>query len=110
MFQCGDHEIPKYDPNGEDGKYSFLCLENGYFIPTRELDLVRRVQEGKMSVNLQIKMWAEDLGNLLMPKELYSYCKNYPSWVYKATMEQTKQRFMKEIGFIPTFMKLGDIT
>lgn len=106
MLQCGDHEIPTYDPNGEEGKYSFVCLENGLFIPTKELELVRRAMEGKMSVNLQIKLWAEDVGILLMPNELFGYCRGYPDWVFKAVMEQSQKRVMKEIGFIPSFMTI----
>lgn len=77
-------------------------------MPTREWDLVKSAQEGKMSVNLQMKMWSEDVGYLLMPEELWSYCKNYPLWVFKGTMEQAKKRIMKDIGFIPTYMKVWD--
>jgi hypothetical protein len=109
IFECHEGYLPKNDPTGEDGKYSFLCLENGCLVPTREWDLVKRVQEGKMSVNLQMKMWAEDVGFLLMPKELLTYCDGYPEWVFKGTMEQAKKRILKEMGFIPTFMKVGDI-
>lgn len=109
MLQCGDHEIPKYDPNGEEGKYSFVCLENGYKIPTKEHSLVKRAYEGKMSVNLQMKLWAEDIGILLMPGELYEYCKRYPEWIFKGTMEQAKRRIVKEIGFIPSFMEHGRV-
>ena len=93
---------------GEDGQFSFVCLENGIKMPTREWELVKRVQEGKMSINLQMKMWAEDVGYLLMPNELWSYCKDYPLWVFRGTMEQSKKRIMKEVGFIPTFMRVGD--
>ena len=110
MLQCGEHEIPIYSPNGEDGKYSFVCLENGLFVPTFELELVKRVQEGKMSVNLQMKLWSDDVGILLMPDELLEYCKGMPKWVFSGTMNQSKKRIMKEIGFIPSFMKLGDLT
>jgi hypothetical protein len=105
MLQCGDHEIPKYDLNGEEGKYSFLCLENGVFVPTKELELVKRVQEGKMSVNLQMKLWAEDVGILLMPNELESYCVGMPKWVFKGTIEQAKKRVIREVGFVPTWLK-----
>jgi hypothetical protein len=110
MLQCGNHEIPIYDPEGEDGKYSFVCLENGMFVPTKEWDLVKRVMEGKKSVNLQIKLWANDLGYLLMPDELSNYCKEYPKWVFKATMEQAQKRIIKEVGFIPSFVRFGDVT
>jgi hypothetical protein len=105
MLQCGDHELPTYDFNGEDGKYSFVCLENGLFVPTRELDLVRRVLEGKKSINLQIKLWSEDVGHLLMPDELFGYCRGFPEWVFKATIEQSQKRFLNEMGYVPFFMK-----
>jgi hypothetical protein len=104
ILQCGAHDLPPYDPNGEDAKYSFLCLENGYKVLTKDIEILRKVLNGKMSVNLQIKLWAEDIGVLLMPDELYSYCKDYPLWAFNATMEQAKQRIVKELGFVPTFM------
>lgn len=107
MLQCGDHEIPTYDPNGECGKYSFLCLENGIFVPTQELDILRRVMNGKMSINLQMKLWSEDVGLFLMPKELSEYCQGYPEWVFRGTLEQSKRRYMKEIGFVPSFIKVA---
>lgn len=110
LFECGNHELPPYDPNGEDGKFSFVCLENGYKIPTREYEVVKRVQEGKMSVNLQMKLWAEDVGFLLMPDELYEYCRGLPCWVFTGTMEQAKKRIMKEVGYVPTFMRFGDVS
>lgn len=110
MFQCGNHELPSYDPNGEDAKYTFLCLENGYKVPTKEIEIVRKVLNGKMSVNLQIKLWAEDIGFLLMPDELYSYCKEYPPWVFNATMEQAKRKIIKEVGYVPSFMRFGDVS
>lgn len=105
IFECHPGYLPKDDPNGEEGKYSFLCLENGRLVPTKEWELVKRVQEGKMSVNLQMKMWSEDLGVLLMPKELWTYCEGYPEWVFRGTIEQGKRRILKEVGFIPTFMR-----
>ena len=110
LFECGGHELPIYDPNGEDGQFSFLCLENGNKVPTKEYELVKRVLEGKMSVNLQIKLWAEDVGFLLMPVELRTYCREYPEWVFQATMEQAKKRIMKEMGYIPSFMRFEDVS
>jgi hypothetical protein len=107
LFECHPALLPKSDPNGEDGKYSFLCLENGCLVPTKEWELVKRVQEGKMSVNLQIKLWSEDVGYLLMPEELLIYCKGYPEWVFHSTMEQSKRRILKDVGFIPSFMLVG---
>lgn len=110
LFECHEGYLPKNDPNGEEGKYSFLCLENGILTPTREWDLVKRVQEGKMSVNLQMKLWSEDVGVLLMPDELKTYCKGYPEWVFKGTIEQSKRRILNEVGFVPTFIQraMGD--
>ena len=76
-------------------------------IPTKEYELVKRVQEGKKSVNLQIKLWAEDIGVLLMPMELNEYCKEkYPVWVFKSTILQAQKRYIDSIGFIPTFCKI----
>lgn len=106
IFECHPDELPLYDPNGEEGKFSFVCLENGIKMPTREWDLVKRVQEGKESINLQMKLWAEDVGFLLMPDELREYCKDYPEWVFQGTMRQAQKRIVKEWGFVPTFMKV----
>jgi len=105
-LQCSDYLLPKYDPNGEDGKYTFVCMENGLFVPTKEFELVKRVQEGKMSVNLQIKLWSEDIGILLMPIELREYCKGMPTWVYISTINQSKKRFLKDVGFVPSFVSM----
>ena len=106
MLQCGDHEVPPYDPKGEDGKFCFVCLENGLFVPTRERELVQRVLEGKKSINLQIKLWSEDVGILLMPDELRQYCQGMPEWVFKGVMEQVHKKTLIEVGFIPTFLQL----
>lgn len=115
MLECHPGYLPKHDPNGEEGKYSFLCLENGYLVPTREWDLVKRAQEGKESVNLQIKLWSEGMWDkqlqspLFFPKEISEYCRGYPHWVFKAVIEQTKKRVLDDLGYIPTWLKLGDL-
>ena len=102
----------KMDPNGEDGMYCFLCWENGYDVPTREPELVQRAVEGKQSINLQIKMWCEGMWDkqlqcpLFFPQEIREYCKNYPNWVFRAVIEQTKKRVLDDIGFIPTWLKI----
>lgn len=106
IFQCNDHELPTYDINGETAKYSFLCLENGIKLPTKEWELLKRIQEGKKSVNLQMKLWAEDVGDILFPNELKEYCNDYPDWVFKGTMNQAEKKIFEKIGFIPTFMKI----
>ena len=90
-------------------------MENGVMVPTREWDLVKRVQEGKMSLNLQIKMWSEAMWDkqlqcpLFFPSEIAEYCRDYPKWVYKAVIEQTKKSLLRDIGFIPTWLRVGDI-
>ena len=84
--------------------FCFLCWENGISVPTKEPEMVRKAIEGKMSVNLQIKLWSEDIGILLMPEELLEYCKEYPKWVFDAVLEQSRKRYMKEVGFVPTFL------
>lgn len=115
LFECHPGLLPPNDPNGEDGKYSFLCLENGIMCPTREWDLVKRAQEGKESVNLQIKLWSEGMWDrqlqcpLFFPHEIREYCLGYPEWVYKSVINQTKKRVLDDIGFIPTWLKVGDI-
>lgn len=82
--------------------------------PTREWDLVKSAQEGKESVNLQIKLWSEGVWDrqlqcpLFFPEEIFEYCRGYPSWVFKSVMEQTKKRVMTDLGWIPTWLKRGD--
>jgi hypothetical protein len=105
------HRELEYDSTGEEGKYCFLCWENGLRIPTKEPKLVKSGIEGKMSVNLQIKMWSESMWDhnlqcpLLFPSELREYCKGMPEWVYNSTIEQTKRRVLNDVGFIPTWLK-----
>lgn len=81
-------------------------------MPTREWDLVKRVQEGKMSINLQMKMWAESMWDknleccLLFPDELREYCKDYPKWVFRGTLEQGKKRILElNDGYVPSFIR-----
>ena len=107
MLDVADHELPKEDlQNGSSALVCFWNLENGIkTIKTNQYDLLKRVIEGKKSVNLQIKLWAEDIGVLLMPSELQKYCKDMPSWVYDATIKQAQKRYLQEVGFIPTFLK-----
>lgn len=82
--------------------------------PTREWNLVKRAQEGKESVNLQIKLWSEGVWDrqlgcpLFYPEEIFEYCRGYPKWVFKSVMEQTKKRVMTDLGWIPTWLKRGD--
>lgn len=84
-------------------------------MPTKEPDLVRKAIEGKESVNLQIKIWSEGMwdGQLQMPPffphEIREYCQGYPSWVYQAVINQTKKRVLEDLGFVPTWLKVGDI-
>lgn len=117
IFECHPGMLPPNDPNGEDGKFTFLCMENGIHIPTKEWELVKRVQEGKMSINLQMKMWTEMLWDknlgcpLLFPDELKEYCQGMPEWVYKGTMNQAKSVILEHVGFLPTWFRkgLGDV-
>lgn len=104
----------EYDPHGEEGKYCFLCWENGIKVSTRDPDLVKKAIEGKESINLQIKIWSEGLWDrqlqmpLFFPHEIHEYCRGYPSWVYQAVINQTKKRVLEDLGFVPTWLKVGD--
>ena len=72
-------EIVIYDINGVDGKEAFFQFDsNGIIKPTKHPNLLYQLLKIKASVNLHIKMYAEDRANFLMSKtELRGICFKY---------------------------------
>lgn len=80
---------------------------HGKTVPCRELDVLSKVMRSKKSVNLQVRLWAEDIadGMLLRQSELLDYTHKWPEWVFRATMEQAAKLLRKTIGFVPRFAR-----
>lgn len=80
---------------------------HGKILACREADLLSKVIRSKKSVNLQIKLWAEDMadGMILTQSELVEYVHGWPSWVMTAVIEQAGKIALEKIGFIPRFAR-----
>jgi hypothetical protein len=105
-----------YDPNGYSALECWWAKDtHGKTLPCREPELLAKVIRSKLSVNLQIKLWAEDIadGMLLGQSELLEYVHGWPDWVFRATMEQAGKLATQTIGFAPRFARadymLGNI-
>lgn len=101
---------PRANPNGKTAlECWFLRDTHGKTEPCREIEMLQKVERSKQSLNLQVKLWAEDIANpvglLLTREELAGYCKKLPPWVFRATMQQAGKLLMDRIGFIPSFAK-----
>ena len=81
---------------------------HGKIVPCREPEVLAKVLRSKKSVNLQIKLWAEDLaqGILLAQNELIDYVAGWPNWVLAATMQQAAKIAKNQIGFVPRFLRI----
>lgn len=106
------HEIGaaiKADPNGQSARTCFTHFDtHGKIIPCREPEEFARLLRAKKSVNLQIKLWAEDVASgLLTQKELIDYTHRWPDWVLRAVFNQAARICQKQIGFVPRFARLG---
>jgi hypothetical protein len=97
---------------GAEGGYtaieSWWALDtHGEALPCLEPELLAKVIRSKKSVNLQVRMWAEDIadGMLLRQSELIEYAHGWPSWVLRAVMEQASRISEKAMGFVPRFAR-----
>jgi len=94
------------DPNGYSALECWWAKDtHGKTLPCREPELLAKVIRSKQSVNLQVKLWAEDVadGMLLRQAELVEYVHNWPEWVLRAVMEQAGKITVETIGFVPRF-------
>ena len=92
----------------------FLLDTHGKNAPCREPEVLSKAMRGKQSWNLQIKMWAESLAEgTLFQWELVDYCHGLPTWIFDATMNQSRKILKgmtapdgKPFGdYVPTFMQ-----
>lgn len=102
--------------NGDaEGRTALECWyakdTHGKALPCREPELLGKVTRSKQSVNLQVKLWAEDVadGMILRQPELVAYCHGWPEWVFRATMEQAGKIATKAVGYVPRFARLETV-
>ena len=103
----GEKEQPG-DPNGYSALECWYALDTyGDKLACREPELLAKATRSKKSVNLQVKLWAEDIadGMLLRQPELVEYTHRWPEWVFRAVMEQAGKITSKTIGFVPRFAR-----
>jgi hypothetical protein len=87
------------DPNGYSALECWWSKDtHGKTLPCREIEKLQKVQRGKASWNLQIKIWAEDVANcLLFQSELVEYCHKLPAWIFEATMAQAQLIMLRRL-------------
>ena len=87
-----------YDKKGVSGKEAFYKWDSsGKIIPTRHPNILHTLLKTKGSVNLHIKMYAEDRANGLFPlAEFQDFCTKYncPIWFITA-VENQKFKYYK---------------
>ena len=85
-------EIIQFDENGKTAKECFYLYDtNGIIKPTCEPDTLKTLFKTKGSVNLHIKMYAEDRAKGLLPKIIFEEIVeeyNLPKWFVKAVEKQ----------------------
>jgi hypothetical protein len=90
-----DRDI-EYDPNGVDGKRAFHKFDSsGRLVPTKHPNLLRSLLKTKGSVNLFIKMYAEDRAKGRLPFiEFRGMCIEFksPPW-FREAVEHQKSKF-----------------
>lgn len=98
-------------PSVDDGHSALECWWAkdtwGKMLPCREPNVLAKVLRSKQSVNLQVKLWAEDVadGILLRQQELAVYTHGWPKWVFRAVLEQAGKITTKLVGFVPRFAR-----
>ena len=89
-----------YSNDGVSAKESFFAWEsNGEIVPTKQVLLLKAILKAKSSINLNIKMWAEDRASGLLPKIIFKKMireDNIPNWVVSA-VEKQKFKYYEKI-------------
>lgn len=89
-------DIIVYNKNGVTGKEAFYKWDsNGTILPTKHPNLLHTLLKTKGSVNLHIKMYAEDRAKGLFPFiEFRAFCIKYrcPFW-FKEAVERQKSKY-----------------
>jgi hypothetical protein len=96
------------DPNGHSALECWWAKDtHGKTLPCHEPELLAKVIRSKQSVNLQVKLWAEDVagGVLLRQAELVEYVHGWPEWVLRAVMEQAGKIATRIGGIAPRFAR-----
>ena len=97
-----------YDRNGIDGKKAFHIYDSqGVLKPTKHPKLLAVLIKAKGSVNLHIKMYAEDRAKGLLPLfEFRELCDKLadPYWFFCA-LEKSKNRIIQHDSNAPEFFK-----
>lgn len=92
------HKMVVYDKNGVDAKEAFYNWETyGEITPTKHPRILKAILKAKASINLNIKMWAEDRGNGLLPGiEFKQMAREIPllDWMIEA-VENQKLKYYK---------------
>lgn len=108
--ECDDvKRLPEIamDESGYTAAECFHVHETyGKMLPCREPVLLSRALNGKEWHGLTVTNLAQDyIDRLLFASEIKS---NYPEWVQRDILGRASQLAMKQIGFIPTFVRAGD--
>jgi hypothetical protein len=89
--------IVVFDENGVDAKEAFYRWDSqGRITPTKEPDLLYSLLKTKGSVNLHIKMYAEDRAKGILPKIIFDeICEEYfvPLWFIEAVENQKSKYY-----------------
>jgi len=96
-------DIVQFDKNGKTAKECFYLYDSsGIINPTCEPDELATLLKTKGSVNLHIKMYAEDRARGYLPKrEFDKICSEYklPDWFIDAVQNQ-KKKYKAQIQWI----------
>lgn len=97
-----------HDPNGVDGKKAFYAYDSeGKILPTRHPNLLTTLLRTKGSVNLHIKMFAEDRAHGRYPYiEFRAFCISIgaPQW-FREAVENQKYRYYSEVPELNKILK-----
>jgi hypothetical protein len=89
-------EVIVFDKNGVSGKEAFYKWDsNGQIVPTRHPNIMHSLLKTKGSVNLHIKMYAEDRAKGVFPLiEFRAFCISIksPQW-FRQAVEQQKVKY-----------------
>lgn len=95
------------DPDGYTAAECFHVSETfGKTLPCREPELFARALNGKEQHGLNVTHVAEDyIGRIVFAKDLKEW---FPEWVRKDILGRAGQLAMQTIGYVPTFVKIGE--
>jgi len=95
------------DPRGKSALECWVFYDtHGKTMPCAEPEVLDKVRRSKASINLMVKLWAEDLaGALLSRAEVQRYTEGWPTWVARAVEEQAAKLAQRQVGFVPSFIR-----